>query len=107
MPIGATHTHTHITKYTREHQLSSQLARRSSCSPSCLDDFTHVKDNVATVVTGRGQTVEWRNSSVTVFEKDKEGKEKRTRLPNNENGGIIVEQGWELYIASGKFVEFD
>ena len=75
--------------------------------PNANIDFTHVKDNVATVVTGRGQTVEWRNSSVTVFEKDKEGKEKRTRLPNNENGGIIVEEGWELYIAKGKFVEFD
>ncbi|KAG9381624.1 hypothetical protein A1F94_007278 [Pyrenophora tritici-repentis] len=70
-------------------------------------DFTDVKDNVARVVTGRGQRVEWRNSSVTVFEKDQEGNEKRTRLPHIENGGLIVEEGWELYIAKGKFVELD
>jgi hypothetical protein len=51
--------------------------------------------------------VEWRNSYVTVFEKDKEGKQKRTRLPDNENGGLRVEEGWELYIASGKVMELD
>jgi hypothetical protein len=75
--------------------------------PNADVDFTHVKNNAATIVKGRGQTVEWRNSYVTVFEKDKEGKQKRTRLPDNENGGLRVEEGWELYIASGKVMELD
>jgi hypothetical protein len=75
--------------------------------PNTDIDFTNVKDTVATVVTGRGQTVEWRNSNVTVFEKDNEGKERRTRLTQNENGGLKVEEGWELYIAKGKFLELD
>lgn len=51
--------------------------------------------------------MEWRNSSVTVFKKDREGKEKRTRLLHNKNRRIIVKLGWELYIAQGKFVELD
>ena len=42
-----------------------------------------------------------------MFEKDKEGNEKRTRLPYIENGGLIVEEGWELYIVRGKFIELD
>jgi hypothetical protein len=75
--------------------------------PNADVDFTHVKDNAVTVVTGRGQTVEWRNSYVTVFEKDKEGKQKGTGLPDNENGGLRVEEGWELYIAKGKFMELN
>jgi hypothetical protein len=75
--------------------------------PNADVDFTHVKNNTATIVKGRGQTVEWRNSYVTVFEKDMEGKQKRTRLPDHENGGLRVEEGWELYIASGKVMELD
>ncbi|UPX13471.1 uncharacterized protein EKO05_0003978 [Ascochyta rabiei] len=75
--------------------------------PDADTDFTHIKDTVATVVTGRGQIVEWRNSKVTVFEKDNDGKEKRTRLPHNADGRLKVEEGWKLYIAEGKFLEFD
>jgi len=73
--------------------------------PNPDTDFTDVKANTVKLVKGRGQIVEWRGSSVTVFEKDNEGKEKGTSLYNDNNGKLEVEVGWQLYIVQGKFVE--
>ena len=68
-------------------------------------DFRNVKENTIETVEGRGQIIEWRNSMVTVYEKDNEGKQKGTALYDNLEGQLKVEIGWELYIAGGKFVE--
>jgi hypothetical protein len=56
-------------------------------------------------VEGRGQTIEWRESKVTIFVKDSEGKQEGTALEHNPEGQLMLEPGWTLYIAGGKFVE--
>jgi hypothetical protein len=59
------------------------------------------------VVVGRGQEVEWRQSSVTVIETDDQGKPIYTSLPDDEDGILRVKEGWTLYIIEGKFCERD
>jgi hypothetical protein len=56
-------------------------------------------------VEGRGRTIEWRESEVTIYVKDSEGNEEGTALKKNPSGQLMLESGWKLYIAGGKFVE--
>jgi hypothetical protein len=55
-------------------------------------------------VEGRGKTIEWRNSKVTIYVEDSEGKQEGTALKDNLQGQLMLETGWKLYIAGGKFV---
>jgi hypothetical protein len=73
--------------------------------PNFDTDFTNVEENKVKVVDGRGQEVEWRQSSVTVIETDDKGKPTYTPLPNNKDGRLSVKEGWKLYIVEGKFCE--
>jgi hypothetical protein len=75
--------------------------------PNYDNDFTDVEENKAQLVDGRGQMVEWRQSSVTVIETDDQGKPKYTKLPDDEDGILRVKIGWQLYITKGKFCERD
>lgn len=75
--------------------------------PNYDTDFTNVEENMAQVVNGRGQEVEWRQSSVTVIETDDQGKPTYTALSDDKDGIIRVKEGWQLYIIKGKFSERD
>jgi hypothetical protein len=85
---------------------SQAFDRQRDVEPPNYDtDFTNVKENKASVVDGRGQEVEWRQSSVTVIETDDQGNPTYTSLPNNEDGRLTVKKGWKLYIIKGRFCE--
>jgi hypothetical protein len=75
--------------------------------PNPDQDFTNVKENTIQTVQGRGWIIEWRNSKVTVYEKDNEGKRKGTALRSHSDGQLRVDVSWELYIAGGKFIEIE
>jgi hypothetical protein len=57
------------------------------------------------MIRGRGQTVYWRGSDVTVYERDSEGKEHTTILPKWPEGHRIVPSGTKLYITEGSIKE--
>jgi hypothetical protein len=57
------------------------------------------------MITGRGQTVYWKGSNVTVYEKDDNGEEQTRQLKNMPNGQGIVHEDIELYITQGKVKE--
>jgi hypothetical protein len=90
---------------------SQAFDRKRDVKPPDYDtDFTNVKENKAQVVDGRGQEVEWRQSSVTVIETnetDGQNKKMYTPLPDDKDGRLIVQKGWKLYIIKGKFCERD
>jgi hypothetical protein len=87
---------------------SQAFDRQRDVKPPDYDtDFTNVAENKAQVVEGRGQEVEWRQSSVTVIETDDQGKQKYTSLPDHKEGRLRVKEGWKLYIIEGKFCERD
>jgi hypothetical protein len=68
-------------------------------------DFEKAPANVATMVIGWDQMVYWKGCNVTVYEKDSEGKEQTTKLPDWPNGQMRLRSGTELYITQGKFKE--
>ena len=61
--------------------------------------------NKVIIITGKGQTVYWKGSNVTVLEKDSEGKELRRPLYGKPDGQGVVESGTKLYITDGKVIE--
>ena len=56
-------------------------------------------------VEGSGKEVQWKNSYVTVIEKDSDGKEHFTSLSNWLDGSLILNTGTSLYIAGGQYKE--
>lgn len=68
-------------------------------------DFTGVEPNGVEIVKGKGQKVHWNGSSVTVIERESNGKEHWTPLKDQPEGSLKVKPGWELYILGGKYVE--
>jgi hypothetical protein len=67
-------------------------------------DFDKIKSNNVEWVKGSGKWVHWKGSSVTVFEKDSEGKSKSTPLTSND-GSLKVASGVDLYITGGQYTE--
>jgi hypothetical protein len=57
------------------------------------------------MITGRGQTVYWKECNVSVIEKDSEGKEQTRRLEDMPDGEGVVNAGTKLYITDGKVTE--
>jgi hypothetical protein len=84
-----------------------QAFNTSDVQPADPDtDFAEVEDNTVEVLEGHNQTIEWRSSKVTVFEKDEQGNTMRTALLTKEDGGILkIQQGWTVWIAGGKFIK--
>jgi len=68
-------------------------------------DWTNVDANSVKMVKGRGQTVDWKLSKVTVIEMDSGGTKQYTSLRNSLEGSLKVDSAWELYILGGQFVE--
>jgi hypothetical protein len=56
-------------------------------------------------VTGSGKEVQWKDSDVTVVEKDTDGKEHLTSLSGWRDGSLTVNSGMSLYIVGGKYKE--
>lgn len=61
--------------------------------------------NRVTLITGRGQNVYWKESNVSVIEKDSDGQEQTRRLVDMPTGEGVVESGTELYVTDGKVTE--
>ena len=57
------------------------------------------------MITGRGQTVYWKECNVTVYEKDSEGNDHTRKLVSMREGEGIVPSGVKLYITKGKVKE--
>jgi hypothetical protein len=69
-------------------------------------DFSNVKVNGVSWVNGKDQEVQWKGSNVTVIEKDSEGNETLTVLPDEKlNGSLKVGLGISLYITGGQMKE--
>jgi hypothetical protein len=71
-------------------------------------DFSNVKVNGVSWVNGRDQEVQvqWKGSNVTVIEKDSEGNETFTVLPDEKlNGSLKIGLGISLYITGGQIKE--
>ncbi|KAK4068819.1 hypothetical protein Purlil1_13719 [Purpureocillium lilacinum] len=68
-------------------------------------DFDSVAENRVTMITGRGQTVCWKESNVTVLEMDNQGVEHATKLVDMPTGEGILNEGIRLYVTQGKVVE--
>ncbi|UPX14631.1 uncharacterized protein EKO05_0005108 [Ascochyta rabiei] len=66
-------------------------------------DFSNVKVNGVSWVKGSGKEVQWKDSDVTVIEKDSDGKEHLTSLSSWRDGSLTVSSGMSLYIAGGQF----
>jgi hypothetical protein len=56
-------------------------------------------------VKGSGKEVQWKDSHVTVYEKDSDGKEQSTYLLGRRDGSLILKSGMSMYIAGGQFKE--
>jgi hypothetical protein len=57
------------------------------------------------MVRGRNQTVYWKESNVTVYERDSDGKEQAVELKDWPSGTGIVQPGTKLYITEGRVKE--
>lgn len=68
-------------------------------------DFDSVAENRVTMITGRGQTVCWKGSNVTVLEMDNQGVEHAKKLVDMPTGEGILNEGIRLYVTQGKVVE--
>ncbi|GIK05441.1 hypothetical protein Aspvir_009551 [Aspergillus viridinutans] len=68
-------------------------------------DFNNVPENRVTMIVGKGQTVYWQGSNVTVYEIDDEGQEQTRKLVDMRNGQGVVPEGVKLYITKGKVKE--
>lgn len=71
--------------------------------PDPTIDWQYVKENKVSIVQGSGQTVNWRGSNVTVYEKNAEGTEVPTLLRNVKKGQLKLSAGMRLYITEGKY----
>jgi hypothetical protein len=67
-------------------------------------DFSKVTTNDVAWVKGKDKRVQWKGSTVTVFEKDSKGKSKSTPLASHD-GSLQVTTGVDLYIAGGQYIE--
>jgi len=68
-------------------------------------DWENVATNVAIMVTGCDQMVYWKGCNVTVYERDREGKEQTRKLIGMPDGQGKVPSGIKLYITDGKVKE--
>jgi len=68
-------------------------------------DFENVSKNKRAMIIGQYQTVYWKGSNVTVYEKDSEGEEQTRKLTDMPDGQGIVPDGTKLYITQGKVKE--
>ena len=64
-------------------------------------DFGGIHQNKVTIITGKGQTVHWKDNNVTVMATDKQGEKLYTPLKGNPHGSLKVPLGTALYIARG------
>ncbi|KAF2023105.1 hypothetical protein EK21DRAFT_95184 [Setomelanomma holmii] len=62
-------------------------------------DFSNIKVNDVSWVEGSGKEVQWKNSDVTVIEKDSDGKEHFKPLSSGRDGSLMLNSGMSLYIA--------
>lgn len=72
--------------------------------PNEHTDWTKVQPNKVNWVKGRGQVVEWKESDVTIIQKDVEGREKRKGFARN--GSWKLNEGESLYITGGQVIEW-
>lgn len=72
-------------------------------SPSITWD--NVGDNVSSMIFGRGQTVFWKGSNVTVYEKNSDGTDQITQLKGWPDGQGLISPGTKLYVTNGKVQE--
>jgi hypothetical protein len=65
-----------------------------------------IGENRVDLVEGSGKEVQWKDSNVTVIEKDSDGKKLLTPLPETwRKGSLMLNSGMSLYIVGGQFKE--
>lgn len=64
-----------------------------------------MRANSVSWVKGSGKEVKWKDSDVTVYEKDSDGKVESTFLSGRRDGSLTLKSDMSLYIAGGRIKE--
>lgn len=64
-----------------------------------------MKANSVSWVKGSGKEVQWKDSDVTVYEIDGDGKMQSTFLSGRRDGSLMLNSDMSLYIAGGRIKE--